>query len=53
MGHMSQGDQKRHEEPSHGPQTAPSRMLVWPPWQTKAALHFVDGIRNRTYRLPP
>ena len=45
--------QKRHEDPSHGPQTAPSRMLAWPRWQTKAALHFVDGIRNRTYRSPP
>ena len=33
--------------------SCPSRILAWPRWQTKAALHFVDGIRNRTYRLPP
>ena len=38
--------------------SCPSRISAWPRWQTKvaftkAALHFVDGIRSRTYRLPP
>ena len=51
MGHMSQGDKERHEHPSWA--VDPSRMLAWPRRQTKFALHFVGGIRNRTCRSPP